>query len=251
MIQAPAEKKNSGCFFFPIYYIIPYGKFFVNKAAKKLAKKSRKKLTENQKIWNRIINNAKRVYNRLKKLGYHSDRELEQALKQKRPAVVTKTRLQDLERELRYQSIYSKMYGTDEYGEMKSYRRMSRAERKSYEAVTKAGPVIPGGVNEADMLWSEFLRANEHWDTDNRTHQGWTLIVLSMVRKRSELQNQYGKAVGDAIFAELLDEIGAPNYAVTSAVADNPNEAAAWITGIFSMLRTPVELRSEIDNSIG
>lgn len=219
--------------------------------AKKSRKKSSKKLTVNQKEWNRIINNAKRVYNRLKKLGYHADMELEQALKQTRPAIVTKTRLQDLERELRYQAMYSKMYGSDASGEMKSYRRLSRSERKSYEASYRAGGAIPTGVNEADILWSEFLRANAHWDNDTRTHQGWSMIVLSMTRKRTELQNQYGRAEGDAVFAALLDEIGAPNYAVTSAIADNINEAAAWISGIFSVLKTPAEVRSQIDEQIG
>ena len=213
--------------------------------------KSRKKLTVNQKEWNRIIRNARAVYRRLEKAGYQSDPSLKAMLWRERPLVVRKRDLEKLQRELHYKKIYERFYGrVGEYGEALQYSRMTREQRKSFEQGDDFFDRVVGNVNDAELMWQNFLAANSHWDTDTRTHRGWEMIKSEMTQRREVLRLRFGEKQGDAYFAQVLQELGAPNFAVSSVIADRPESARQWVTHLFSVLNVRSDLRSLIEDEL-
>ena len=216
--------------------------------------KSRKKLTANQKEWNRIIRNARAVYRRLEKAGYQSDPSLKAMMWRERPLVVCKRDLEKLARDLHYKKIYDRFYGqVGEYGEARRYSEMSRAERKTYESrgyYNIGGPVV-GGVNDAQTLWETFLAANAYWDNDTRKHAGWELIRSLMVQRWETLKLKYGEAQGNAYFAEVLNSIGQPEFTINSIIADRPESARQWVTSVFATLNVRSDLRALVEDELG
>lgn len=210
--------------------------------------KSRKKLTANQKEWNRIIRNARAVYRRLERAGYQSDPSLKAQLYRERPLVVRKRDLEKLARDLNYKRIYERFYGrVGDYGEARQYSRMTREERKSFERGAIPFNVGASGVDDTQIIWEIFLSYNQHWDTDERTHKGWDLIKGQMLDRWEYLKRQYGEEQGNIYFARVLQELGEPNFALTSDIADQYDKASEWLTHVFSVLRMDVDTRAMVE----
>lgn len=213
-----------------------------------MAKKRRKKLTKNQQEYNRIIRNARAVYNRLTKAGYQSDPSLKAKLYRERPLVIRKRDLEKLARDLNYKKIYERFYGrVGYYGEAREYSRMTRAERKSFERGAAPFNVGASGVNDAQIIWEIFLSYNQHWDMDERTHKGWDFIKGQMLERWEYLKRQYGEEQGNIYFAQVLQALGEPNFALTSDIADQYDKASEWLTHVFSVFRMDVDTRAMID----
>lgn len=210
--------------------------------------KSRKKLTANQKEWNRIVRNARAVYRRLEKAGYQSDPSLKAMLWRDRPAVIRKRDLEKLQRELHYKKQYERFYGrVGDYGEARQYSRMTREERKTFERGVIPFNAGASGVDDAQIIWEIFLSYNQHWDMDERTHKGWDLIKGQMLDRWEYLKRQYGEEQGNIYFAQVLQALGEPNFALTSDIADQYDKASEWLTHVFSVLRMDVDTRAMVD----
>ena len=218
-----------------------------------MAKKRRKKLTKNQQEYNRIIRNARAVYNRLTKAGYQSDPSLKAKLYRDRPLVIRKRDLEKLARDLNYKKIYERFYGrVGEYGEAREYSRMTRAERKSFErgAMFFNQPArIPGGINTSELDWEIFKQSVEPWLDSPKRVKGWETLKRIIETNWERLRNKYGKEQGDRYFSEILNELGSADFVGYGGPIDNPDIGRTWLTQVFSRFKLTSELRADIEDN--
>lgn len=234
-----------------------------------MTKKSPKKLTPNQAEFRRLLKNARQRYNRYLKMGYKSQytsKDLFSAFE--RPDRITKKMLKMLKQELK-EVTNSVLYAETPQGEAISFADIPKDARAQYNKLgyTEFKYTSPEGVesnitlsygnaplpqlNEASLAFSNFIKANARWATDEKKHAGMEYIIEKLREERKNLQNLYGNNEGDAVFAYMLNEIGVASGTLTSQEANDTTAAGRWLSDFYKHREAGVEEMMKLNEAFG
>ena len=234
-----------------------------------MAKKSSKKLTPNQAEWNRLVKNAKATYNRRIREGFETMQSFEEIIPRKPQGRITRKMLNDIRDSAK--AINDAFYTISENGEVVGYSTIPRSARANlkqtgfarYNEITPSGVHVTVNIsvtaglnhkyiiNMATLAFSNFMDANRMWITDSRSHAGFEYIVEQLKQERHQLQNLYGTARGDTVFANMLNAIGVIAGTLTSEEANNVTAAQRWLDGFYDERQSSVEEMMRLNEDFG
>ena len=234
-----------------------------------MAKKSSKKLTPNQAEYNRLLTNARQRFNRYLRIGYKSQytaKDLFGAFE--RPDRITKKMLDKLKQELK-DITDSMLYAEAQNGEAISFADIPKAARAQFNklgftqfTVTSSTGVESNvilslnnaplaNINEASLAFSNFIKANARWATDEKRHAGMEYIIKKLREERYNLQNLYGNNEGDTVFAYMLNEVGVVAGTLTSQEANDTTAAGRWLSDFYKHRKSGVEEMMKLNEAFG
>lgn len=234
-----------------------------------MAKKSPKKLTPNQAEFGRLLKNARQRYNRYLKKGYKSlytGKDLFSAFE--RPDRITKKMLERLKQELKAstdQALYAETQGGGailfadipktaraQYNKLgyTEFKYKSSEGVESTIVLSLSNAPLPQ-LNEASLAFSNFIKANARWATDEKKHAGMEYIINKLREERQNLQNLYGNNEGDAVFAYMLNEIGVVGGTLTSQEANDTTAAGRWLSDFYKHRKAGVEEMMKLNEAFG
>ena len=234
-----------------------------------MAKKSRKRLTPNQAEWKRLVRNAKATYNRRIKEGFETTQSFEEIIPRKPQGRITRKMLNNIRDSAK--AINDAFYAISENGEVVRYSTIPRSARANlkqtgfarYHETTPSGVRVTVNIsvtaglnhtyiiNTATLAFSNFIDANRMWITDSRSHAGFEYIVEQLKQERHQLQNLYGTARGDTVFANMLNAIGVIAGTLTSEEANNVTAAQRWLDCFYDERQTTVEEMLRLNEAFG
>lgn len=234
-----------------------------------MAKKSKKKLTPNQAEFERLLTNERQRFNRYLRKGYKSQYQAKDLFGAfERPERITKKMLDKLKQELK-DITDSVLYAEAQNGEAIPFADIPKDARAQFNklgfaqfAVTSSTGVESNiiislnkaplaNINEANLAFSNFVKANARWVTDKKKHAGMEHILDNLRKERAHLQNRYGKNEGDTVFAYMLNEIGVAAGTLTSQEANDVNAAGRWLGNFYEHREAGVEEMMKLNEAFG
>lgn len=234
-----------------------------------MAKKSPKKLTPNQAEFDRLLRNARQRYNRLLRTGYKSQYTTKDIFGAfARPDRITKKMLAMMKEELK-EITDTTLYAETGYGGAITYAEIPKAARAQYHklgytqfkftnesgaevnvTLSLSNAPLPE-INEASLAFSNFIKANARWATDEKKHAGMEYIIEKLREERGNLQNLYGKNEGDTVFAYMLNEVGVVAGTLTSQEANDTTAAGRWLSDFYKHRKAGVEEMMKLNEAFG